>query len=84
MHEEKPAKAFFLEAQDMFRITLTGPLVNQSAHIAFLITGNGKAYALKEVLKGKYNPDLYPSQVIKPVSGALHFFIDEAAASELG
>jgi 6-phosphogluconolactonase len=85
IHEEKAwVKAFFLEAQDMFRITLTSPLVNRSAHIAFLIAGNGKAHALREVLKGKYNPDLYPSQVIKPVPGDLHFFIDDAAASELG
>jgi len=84
VHEEKAwAKAFFLPAQDMFRITLTKTIVNNAAHIAFLTTGTGKAHALKEVLKGAYNPDLYPSQEIKPVSGELHWFVDEAAAANL-
>ena len=84
VHEEKAwAKAFFLPAQDMYRITLTKTIVNRAAHIAFLTTGAGKAHALKEVLKGAYNPDLYPSQEIKPVNGELHWFVDEAAAAGL-
>lgn len=84
VHEEKAwAKAFFLPAQDMYRITLTKTIVNRSAHIAFLTTGAGKAHALKEVLKGAYNPDLYPSQEIQPVNGELHWFVDEAAAAQL-
>jgi 6-phosphogluconolactonase len=84
VHEEKAwAKAFFLPAQDMYRITLTKTIVNRAAHIAFLTTGSGKAHALKEVLKGAYNPDLYPSQEIKPVNGELHWFVDEAAAAGL-
>ena len=84
VHEEKAwAKAFFLPAQDMYRITLTKTIVNRAAHIAFLTTGTGKAHALKEVLKGAYNPDLYPSQEIKPVNGELHWFVDEAAAASL-
>lgn len=84
VHEEKAwAKAFFLPAQDMYRITLTKTIVNRSAHIAFLTTGTGKAHALREVLKGAYNPDLYPSQEIKPVNGELHWFVDEAAAASL-
>jgi len=32
-------------------------------------------------LEGEYNPDLYPSQIIKPVKGELHWFLDEAAAA---
>lgn len=84
VHEEKAwAIAFFLQAQDMYRITLTKTIVNRSAKIAFLTTGTAKAHALKEVQQGAYNPDLYPSQVIKPVSGELHWFVDEAAAAGL-
>jgi 6-phosphogluconolactonase len=84
VHEEKAwVKAFFLPAQDMYRITLTKTIANRAAHIAFLTTGPGKAHALKEVLKGAYNPDLYPSQEIKPVNGELHWFVDEAAAAQL-
>ena len=84
VHEEKAwATAFFLKAQDMFRITLTKTIVNRAARIAFLTTGPKKTHALKEVLKGAYNPDLYPSQEIRPLNGELHWFVDEAAAAGL-
>jgi 6-phosphogluconolactonase len=84
VHEEKKwATSLWLEAQNMYRITLTKSVVNKSKHIAFLTTGNNKANALKEVLEGHYNPDLYPSQEIKPESGELHWFVDEAAAALL-
>jgi len=83
IHEEKRwATAFFLKAQDMHRITLTRTIVNKSACVAFLTAGTAKAHALKEVLTGAYNPDVYPSQVIKP-AGELHWFVDEAAAAGL-
>lgn len=84
VHEEKVwATSFFLQAQDMYRITITRPIVNRAARIAFLTTGAKKAHALKEVLKGEYNPDLYPSQTIMPQAGELHWFVDEAAAADL-
>jgi 6-phosphogluconolactonase len=84
IHEEQAwAKAYFLPSQDMYRITLTKTIVNRSARIAFLTTGTAKAHALREVLKGLYNPDLYPSQEIKPQNGELHWFVDEAAAQDL-
>jgi 6-phosphogluconolactonase len=82
IHEQNDwVKAFFLPAQDMFRITLTAPLVNEAACVAFLATGAGKAETLKHVLKGEQNLDLYPSQIIRPAKGQLHWFIDEAAAA---
>lgn len=84
VHEEAAwVKAFFLKAQAMYRITLTKSIVNRSACVAFLTTGAGKAHALKEVLKGAYHPDLYPSQEIRPTAGELHWFVDEAAAAGL-
>ena len=84
VHEEDAwTKAFFLKAQDMYRITLTKSIVNRSSKIAFLTTGENKADALHEVIEGKYNPDLYPAQVIKPINGELHWFVDSDAAIEL-
>ena len=75
--------SLWLASQDMFRITLTHSIVNHSAAVAFLAAGNLKATVLKEVLNGDYNPDLYPSQIIQPEHGQLHWFVDEAAASAL-
>lgn len=84
IHEQDAwVTSFFLHSQDMFRITLTAPVVNQAACVAFLAVGTGKAEVLKHVLEGQFAPDTYPSQVIKPLKGELHWFIDEAAASGL-
>ena len=84
IHEEKKwCDSLWLEAQNMHRITLTHIVANYSKAIAFLASGDKKANALHEVLKGNYNPDLYPSQIIKPTNGELHWFVDEAAVSKL-
>jgi 6-phosphogluconolactonase len=84
VHEEKKwVTSFWLDTQKMFRITLTKTVVNKSSQIAFLTTGTNKAHALKEVLEGHYNPDLYPSQEIMPETGELHWFVDESAAAAL-
>jgi 6-phosphogluconolactonase len=84
VHEKKAwTKAFYLSAQSMYRISLTAPVTNLSRSIAFLVTGKNKAATLKQVLKGEFQPDVYPSQLIKPLNGELHWFLDEAAASEL-
>jgi 6-phosphogluconolactonase len=82
MHvEDKLTTSLFLKQQDMYRITLTAPVVNQAACVAFLVSGAGKAVALQQVMEGDYKPDMYPSQVIKPIYGELHWFVDEAAAA---
>lgn len=84
IHEnDKWVTSFFLPAQDMHRITLTAPVVNHSAAVVFLAVGTGKAETLKHVLEGEFEPDTYPSQVIKVAKGELHWFIDEAAAANL-
>ncbi|MCF2518486.1 6-phosphogluconolactonase [Dyadobacter sp. CY351] len=84
IHEQDAwVKAFYLPAQQMFRITLTAPIVNNAACIAFLAAGAGKAETLKHVLKGEANFDLYPSQIINPTKGQLHWFVDQAAAAML-
>jgi 6-phosphogluconolactonase len=84
MHiEDKMVTSLFLKQQDMYRITLTAPVVNRAACVAFLISGAGKAVALKEVIEGDYEPYLYPSQVIKPKNGELYWFLDKAAAANL-
>lgn len=75
--------AFWLQAQDMYRITLTAPVVNQSACVVFMATGGGKALTLKNVIEGTFDAEKFPSQLIRPQDGELHWFVDEAAASAL-
>lgn len=80
---KKWVRSFFLSEQNMFRITLTAPVVNAAAAIAFLITGPDKATAVKQVLEGAYDPGKYPAQVIKPASGKLSWWLDREAAVKL-
>lgn len=84
IHETKAwVTSFYLAPQEMYRITLTAPIVNRAHKVAFLTFGSNKAHALQEVLKGARNVDQYPSQIIQPASGELHWFVDEAAAAGL-
>ncbi|RFM30418.1 6-phosphogluconolactonase [Deminuibacter soli] len=83
VHETKHwVTSFWLQAQDMYRVTLTHPVANRSACVTFLATGEKKATVLHEVIKGEKNVDRYPSQIINP-DGQLHWFVDEAAAAAL-
>ena len=77
------AAAVFLEDQQVFRITLTAPLLNQAAATAFLVYGAGKALAVRHVLQDERNIEEYPAQLIRPEAGPVDWFLDEAAASEL-
>ncbi|MGZ3766441.1 MAG: 6-phosphogluconolactonase [Mucilaginibacter sp.] len=76
-------KEVFLEDQQVFRITMTAPLINQALHVAFLVYGEGKAIAVHHVIEDERDPENYPAQLIKPQSGNLQWFLDTAAASKL-
>lgn len=77
-------QAHFVEKLDSWRITMTAdPMINQARHVAFMVSGEGKAKVLNEVINGLYQPEKYPSQLIKPIQGDLVWFIDEPAAKYL-
>ncbi|MCS3529092.1 6-phosphogluconolactonase [Chryseobacterium sp. JUb7] len=63
---KKWVDAYFLAPQDMYRITLTAPIINKAENILVVTFGEQKKHALNEVLNGEYNPQLYPLQLIKP------------------
>jgi 6-phosphogluconolactonase len=69
--------------KDTWRITLTWPVINQGREVAFLIEGTAKAQVIHDVFLGPYQPDTYPSQIIRPASGQLTLLLDAAAASKL-
>ncbi len=80
---EKWVDAYFLEPQDMYRITLTAPLINRAKKIVFALFGVNKAPALYEVLEGKPNIQTYPAQLIKPTNGEVVWLVDESAVAKL-
>jgi 6-phosphogluconolactonase len=65
------------------RVTMSAPMLNAGREVLFLVAGPDKTDPLHEVLEGKPNATLYPSQLIKPVSGALVWFVDRAAAAKV-
>jgi 6-phosphogluconolactonase len=62
------------------RLTLTVPVINAARAVVFLVAGEDKAEALKEVLEGDADPRAYPAQFIRP-EGELTWMVDRAAAS---
>ena len=71
----------YLEDQNMYRITLTLPVINQAENIIFIVYGQKKAEIFSNVLIGPHQPKKWPAQLIKPSNGKLIWMIDQAAAS---
>ncbi|REC59343.1 6-phosphogluconolactonase [Chryseobacterium pennae] len=78
--KEKWVAAYYLKPQEMFRITLTEPIINKADHILIVTFGASKKHALNEVLNGEYNPKLYPLQLIEKKDGVQIFTDKEAGA----
>jgi 6-phosphogluconolactonase len=75
--------AHYVPKFDRWRMTLTPRTIN-AAH-AVMITAGGaeKSDALRAVLAGPHEPDIYPAQLVRPTSGKLRWLVDAAAASKL-
>jgi len=59
-------------------------LLNAAAAVLFMVAGEDKAWALKEVLKGSLPVAEIPARGIVPTSGKVTFLVDRAAAAGLG
>ncbi|WP_129713595.1 6-phosphogluconolactonase [Pedobacter sp. SYP-B3415] len=83
LKEKDPAvAAVFVEKLNTYRISMTAPLINKAEHVVFLVFGEGKAKALRQVIsKEEEDTDTYPAKLIRPISGSLTWYVDEAAAS---
>ncbi|MEK6325414.1 MAG: 6-phosphogluconolactonase [Acidobacteriota bacterium] len=77
---EQIVVANYVEKFKAHRITLTAATINNARNVTFLAAGEDKTETLKNVLEGSYQPDLYPSQLIRPRNGTLLWMVDEAAA----
>jgi 6-phosphogluconolactonase len=63
------------------RITLTVPALNHARHVIFLVAGQNKAQAVKQVLHSQPGSERLPAQAIMPIDGTLEWLIDKDAAS---
>ena len=78
------AAANYVQKLNTHRITLTATTINNARNVTFLVAGEDKGQALKSVIEGPADPDLYPGQLIQPRSGRLTYLVDEEAAAMLG
>ncbi|MET3113592.1 6-phosphogluconolactonase [Pedobacter sp. CG_S7] len=79
-NKEATVDAVYVDKLSTYRVSFTAPLINKAKNIAFLVFGEGKANAVKEVIEGNKNNALYPSQLIQPYDGHVTWFIDDHAA----
>lgn len=82
--EEATVKSEFIKEVDMYRITMTAPLINQAHNIAFLVFGKNKAEAVYRVLEDKAGTvAMYPARLINSSRKKVVWYLDTAAASKL-
>ncbi len=65
------------------RLTLTIPVLNAAKAVTFLVAGENKAEALREILEGDADPRGYPAKFVRPEDGDLTWMVDRAAANSL-
>jgi 6-phosphogluconolactonase len=61
------------------RLTLTVPVINSARAVNFLVAGEGKAEALKQILEGDADALQYPAKLVRPAGGPV-WIVDRAAA----
>jgi len=70
----------WVEKLNTNRLTFTYPTINNASNVIFLISGESKAEALKEILEGEYQPEKYPAQAVKLNDGDLFWLVERRAA----
>ncbi len=84
LHDQSVSvQSVFLKDQNIYRISMTAPMINLARHIAFLVYGQGKAEAVHHVLEDDSNIEEYPTQLIKTDQDDVRWYLDEPAASHL-
>ncbi len=73
----------WVEKLNTWRVTLTFDALNAATKVYFLVCGQSKTPALKQILKGVANVELYPAQGVQPREGSVEWVLDQAAANGL-
>lgn len=73
----------YVEKLDRWRLTLTPPALNSAERVYFLVQGESKAEAVRQVFMSAYDPLRWPAQVVQPTNGQVEWFLDHDAARKL-
>lgn len=81
---EATMASVFVKEVDMYRITMTAPLINQAKNVAFLVFGKDKSEAVYQVLEDTTGSiTQYPARLINSDDKKIVWYLDSAAASQL-
>jgi 6-phosphogluconolactonase len=80
-HSGKYCEAVVHPETGQYRVTLTGPVINNAKNIVFLVTGQHKARIVSEILQG--GKTSLPASYVNPADGNLIWLLDTSAAKEL-
>jgi 6-phosphogluconolactonase len=80
--DEAVRRAVALERPDAERVTMTLPVLNGAAEIAFLAVGADKADAIRRAFAEPAGPAT-PASLVRSAAGTTYAFLDRAAASAL-
>jgi 6-phosphogluconolactonase len=84
IHEtERLAIAVEVNAPERHRVSLTVPVFNHAARVMFIVGGESKAQAVKNILQGPRDPEHFPAQLIAPEDGEVLWLLDKTAARML-
>ncbi len=64
------------------RVTLTLPVLNHASQVLFLASGSAKSDIVSQLFDGN-NARRYPAGLVRPVHGAVNWFLDREAAKKL-
>ncbi len=78
--KEKWVTAYYVEKLKMYRISLTFPVINAAAAVAFLVSGSEKAEIVSRVISRASGDELFPADQVQPESGELIWYLDSDAA----
>jgi 6-phosphogluconolactonase len=78
------ATATYSESKKNWRVTLLPGALLAAWNTVFLVTGEDKAVAVKNVFEGEYDPLRFPAQLITRSGRKVEWFLDQAAARLAG
>jgi 6-phosphogluconolactonase len=71
----------YVPLNDAWRLTFTFTLINNAREVFFLVTGEAKAAVAKGIIE--VSNSRLPASAVRPISGELHWYLDQAAAGTL-
>ena len=80
---ERLVAAVYVERLQSYRLTLTLPVINAAAQVAFLVSGESKAKIVHEILAAPGGSRDYPASKVTPADGKVTWFVTLDAATGL-